>query len=272
MTDCGAPSQIKARNHPPSLKSLLTLPVNSTLSIDISKSWTTKNVTIRTIHKPGPAKANVVLWKDEAAGVFYSWGGKFPNGRNITANPELWKFTADGNGGGSWSLVDAGTRDLPSAEDGAWTSTPDTGFVVGGIVHGYTRINFHGQLEVLTGMMTFNLKKPAWSSGTVGFSPLGANGLVYTSAEYVPVFGPNGIIMLFGGYSPPTPPLVADFSKSYGRPIDMENLTFFDPVTKQAFWQKTTGTIPTTPRGEFCAVGFPTNNGGFDMSVSFLGV
>jgi cell wall-associated NlpC family hydrolase len=57
--------------------------VNSTLSIDISKPWKSKEVKIRSIPKPGPAKASVVLWTDEEAGVFYSWGGRFPGGRDI---------------------------------------------------------------------------------------------------------------------------------------------------------------------------------------------
>ncbi|KAL1841535.1 hypothetical protein VTJ49DRAFT_6964 [Mycothermus thermophilus] len=221
--------------------------LNSTLSIDISTSWTTKDVVIPTIHKPGPAKSNVVLWTDGAAGVFYSWGGRFPHGRNVTktSSPELWK----------------------ASEEGAWVSTPEAGFLIGGMNHGLMSSGYPGSATPVVGMLELDFKTTTVTNGTGGFSPFGDGSLIYGFAAYVPTFGANGLVMLFGGYAT-EPSGIADFSRSYGKPYDLETLTFFDPVSKKTYSQKATGTIPTTSRGDFCTAGFPTPDGGFDIFLS----
>lgn len=221
---------------------------------------------IRTIPKPGPAKSNVVLWTDESANVFYSWGGRHPHGRNITRTntPELWRFAADGHGGGSWSKVDTDTSGLLGSEEGAWVSTPTTGFLIGGMSHHYVNYWINGRAQPVPGMLAFDFKTATLTNGTGGFSPFGTTGHIYGFAEYVPVYGPNGIIMLFGGYA--TDPVgVANFEESYGDPLRLDNLIFFDPVTKKTYRQKATGDIPETPRSDACVVGFANSDGGFDM-------
>ncbi|KAH6856878.1 hypothetical protein B0I37DRAFT_85929 [Chaetomium sp. MPI-CAGE-AT-0009] len=240
--------------------------VNSTLSIDMSKSWKSLDVTIRTIAKPGPAKTNVGLWTDTAAGAFYSWGGRWPGGKNMTKNA-LWKFTADGKGGGSWAVEEPGNPTLfngmRQSEYGAFVNTDTTGFVIGGAAHAWTQLD-QSTADPIPGMVAFDMKSKIWQNGTINFSPFGTGVLNKGAAAYMPSIGPNGLIITMGGYSPPVD---SDLNKSEGPPLDLRNLTLFNPETKTRYWQTATGTIPPSPRGQFCTVVFPTSDGGYDIFV-----
>lgn len=109
--------------------------VNSTISIDLSKSWTIADVAMRTIPKDAPVKVNEALWTDHEAGVFYTWAGTFPFGIGM-GKSELWKFSADGDGGGSWTRESPRNPDqfdaLHTTEFHAMANTDDTGFAFGG--------------------------------------------------------------------------------------------------------------------------------------------
>lgn len=238
--------------------------VNSTLSIDMSQSWKSLDVTIRTIPKPGPAKTNVGLWTDTAAGAFYSWGGRWPGGKNITKSA-LWKFTADGKGGGSWAVEDPGNPTLfngmHQTEYGTFVNTDSMGFVIGGATHAWTEKD-HSTADPIPGMVSFDMKSKIWQNGTINFSPYGSGVLNKGAAAYLPSIGPDGLIITFGGYAPPVD---SDLNKSDGSPLDLRNLTLFNPETKKTYWQTATGTVPPTPRGQFCTVVFPTSDGGYDM-------
>jgi len=237
--------------------------VNSTLSIDISQSWKTSSVTIRAIPKaPLPPKQNVHLWTDTSASAFYSWGGKFFLGQNMTKT-ELHKFAADGKGGGTWSVQEPGNPSLfgslTPGEFSAVATVNDTGYLVGGVASGWTE-QFRGTTQVLPGMVTFNMKTRIWQNGTIGFSPI--NTLIGAEANYIPAFGPNGLIIVLGGYSPRVD---AEPDIKVSPSEDFQNVTFFDPVTKKAYWQVTTGDIPPSPRGRFCTTGFRNTADGYDI-------
>ncbi|KAK0610852.1 hypothetical protein B0T14DRAFT_529203 [Immersiella caudata] len=235
-------------------------PVNSTLSIDISKSWTAESVVIRSILKPGPNKSNVHLFTDKEAGAFYSWGGKWIFGINMTETA-LWKFTADGNGGGTWSLEPPGNpstfAELIPGEFAAVATAGDTGYLVGGAASGWTQL-FRARNQVIPGMATFNMKTKLWQNGT---TPSPFNTLIGGTAEFVPTFGPNGLIVVFGGWSPS---VVGEADVMASPQWGFDNLTFFDPETKKNYWQKATGDIPPHPRTGFCTVGFQ-REGGYDI-------
>ncbi|KAK0638453.1 hypothetical protein B0T16DRAFT_421214 [Cercophora newfieldiana] len=237
--------------------------VNSTLSIDISQSWKTDSVTIRTIPKaPLPPKQNVHLWTDTVEGALYSWGGKFFLGQNMTKT-ELYKFTADGKGGGSWAVQSPGNPSLFNGlipgEFSAVTTVNDTGYLIGGIASGWTQLS-RARNQVLPGMLAYNMKTHIWQNGTVGFSPF--NTLIGAEASYLPTFGPNGLVLVLGGYSPRVdgePNINASPSQ------DFRNLTFFNPLTKTTYWQTTTGEAPPSPRGRFCITGFRNTAGGYEL-------
>ncbi|KAK4042712.1 hypothetical protein C8A01DRAFT_44332 [Parachaetomium inaequale] len=234
----------------------------NTLSIDISKSWTTSDVAIRAIPKTGPQKMGVVLWTDAQAGVFYSWGGTFPAGlsKNVTA-PELWQFKADGEGGGEWSAVrpsNAGTFvSLHSADQIASANTDNQAFMIGGEIKTWGEPNFDGS-QVVGGMLTYNLATRVWTNETNN-SPFPT--LVGATAHFLPPFGNDGLIMTLGGY---TPPVDVDWDgKAPAR--DLLNLTFFDPLTKKSYWQLSTGDVPPSPRMQACSTLLKTADGGYDI-------
>ncbi|KAK3385929.1 hypothetical protein B0H63DRAFT_394993 [Podospora didyma] len=246
------------------LKDRLSNQVNSTISVDLSTSWTTSNVVLRTIPKTGPIKNNVVLWTDSSANTFYSWGGKWSWGKNM-ADTQLWKFVADGSGGGTWSVQDPANpslfNNLIPAESGAFTTVNDTGFMIGGVASGWTEKN-RLKNQAIPGMLAFNMKTKTWYNGTFAFSPF--ESLSGASAHYIPSFGPSGLVMVMGGHAPSvdTEPQI-----SISPFFDLGNVTLFDPQTKKTYSQKTTGDVPPSPRSGFCTAGFKNTDGGYEIFV-----
>ncbi|EAQ85859.1 hypothetical protein CHGG_07112 [Chaetomium globosum CBS 148.51] len=240
--------------------------VESTLSIDISRSWTTSDVSIRSIKKTGPLKSSLVLWTDSQAGEFYSWGGEFPPSvhENIT-EPELWKFTADGEGGGEWSIVKPANggafADIHSGTLAASANTDNTAFVIGGEIQRFSEPDRNGSTQVLGGMVTFNMASRVWTNETDN-SPFGT--LVGASAHYLPSFGVDGVIITLGGL---TPSLVGRWDGKVPA-LDFYNLTFFNPVTKKTYWQLTSGDIPPSPRIQACTAIIKTADGGYDIFLA----
>jgi hypothetical protein len=240
--------------------------VNNTISIDLSRSWTSSDETIlRQIAKPWGAKRAQTIWTDLEAGHYYLWGGDWISGERTEGHDALWKFTPDGDGG-SWAMETPNNpalfQQLAVTKLGAFASTNKTGFVIGGLASGLTdpgRVPSHNQ--AVPGMVAFNMKTRVWEDGTTGFSPIDGT-LVGASAQWVPNFGPNGLIMVLGGVAPAPledPTFIDD-------PVfDFRNLTFFDPETKQAYWQIATGAIPPNPRSKFCVTGFQAADGGYEM-------
>ncbi|KAK4185204.1 hypothetical protein QBC35DRAFT_504122 [Podospora australis] len=247
--------------------------INSTVSIDMSKSWSAASVSMRAIPKPSgiPSKSRVSIWTDVTAQEVYMWGGVYPFGSG-TLDPAVYKFSVgdDTTGGGTWTeeKPQAGggllAKDLLSPDQGAFANTADTGFVIGGESHGWTMRR--AQNQAISGMMTFNMKTKVYQNGTTdNFSPVGGKSLVGAMAHFVPNFGSNGVIFLFGGHF-----LLVDkeIKLKDGEPLDMRKLTFFDPVTKETFTQVTTGDIPETPRIASCVAGYATpDKKGYDIFI-----
>lgn len=204
-----------------------------------------------------------MIWTDHAAGNFYLWGGSWLRGKLMTENA-LWKFTPDGEGGGTWareSPKNAALFDnLEQPEFVAFANSNDTGFAIGGLSSHATKLN--GHIQAIPGMVTFNMETKLWRNGTTDFSPIQVDTPAGGSAHYVPNFGPNGLVMLLGGTAHPIDGRV-DWKTS--KPYDLENLTFFDPQTKETYSQVATGTIPPTPRTQFCLTGFQNPDGGYEM-------
>jgi hypothetical protein len=238
--------------------------VNSTISIDISKSWAASDVAMRTIERPWASKKDQAIWTDQEAGEFYVWCGAWLGGKHMTEN-ELWKFTVDGTGGGTWALEVASNsamfKGLTQSDYTVFANTPDTGFAIGGMATGWTDKG-RAKNQAIPGMVAFNMKKKLWYNGTTSFSPV--HTIAAGSAHYIPDFGPDGLVMVLGGYAPLVDE-VLDWAvmESY----NLRNLTFFNPQTKEVYWQAATGDIPDNPRTQFCLTGFRNPDGGYEMYV-----
>ncbi|KAF6830910.1 kelch repeat protein [Colletotrichum plurivorum] len=261
--DGGELSQRGADGQP--VKNRESNPVNSTLSIDLSKSWSASNVTIRTIEKPTIGMDGQAMWKHDDTNTFFIWGGHIAHGGKV-GTPESWKFEADGQGGGAWTTETPANptffSELRRNEEGAYASTPDGGFWFGGIASAWTNLSPYSQ--PVPGVLSYNMTTKQWANETTpGFNAFSEYGtMVGGGAVYIPTFGDNGLIVLLGGA---TYTLAASQKQPFGW-MDFNNLTFYDPISKEWYWQKTTGTAPTARRG-FCYVGAEGKNGTYEVFV-----
>ncbi|OHW93117.1 kelch repeat protein [Colletotrichum incanum] len=258
--DGGEVSQLDADGNP--IKSYASNGVNSTLSIDLSKSWSASNVTITELSKGSQARSGQALWRNEATNTLWVWGGHSPNGAP-REDPASWKFEADGKGGGEWSKETPANptffTDLKRSEEGAFVSTPDAGFWFGGGASGWTNPNPIPQ--AVPGIVTYNMTTKSWANETS--NAFSENGTVNGgSAIYIPTFGPNGLITVMGGSTSALEPN----QRTPTGWLDFNNLTFFDPITRNWYWQQTTGNAPTARRG-FCSVGVNGTNGTYEIFI-----
>ncbi|KAH0543684.1 hypothetical protein FGG08_001999 [Glutinoglossum americanum] len=81
--------------------------------------------------------------------------------------------------------------------------------------------------------------------------------------HYIPMLGPNGVYIMIGGDTPPP------WSYTYGdSKRKMDNITVYEPVTRQWFHQTTIGDEIPTPREHFCIVGMGEKaSGSFEIFI-----
>jgi hypothetical protein len=234
---------------------LITVVVNSTLSIDLAASWRPQDVKIQEIPKPDRIirMRNQAIFTDEKNGVFYPWGGHTSWFADI-GDPELIHFRADGKGGGEW-VEDNPSNTFKNAErveSSAYASTPDGGFAFGGSSAANTSKEPKGNVA---GFVSFNFTTKEWTSDSS--APYSSDGSLYGgTATFVPTFGPNGIIILLGG--------MTQAKTSDVKYLDFRTLYFIDPVTRDWNYQVTTGDTPSG-RYHHCATGVASSNGTFEM-------
>lgn len=198
------------------------------------------------------------LLADYDAGAFYLYGGIQAFNVAPLRQRNLWRFRADGVGGGTWGTETSSNMDLfidlNQTEMGSWVSTENTGFYLGGIGNRRTSSDPARQGAV-PGIVSYNFTTRAWANdSSAGLSPDGS--LHGASATFVPNFGPNGLVVLIGGSS--------RYRQDGQGSQPMDTITFFDPVTKEVFEQKTSGGTPEE-RYSHCAVGAQSTNGTFEM-------
>ena len=80
--------------------------------------------------------------------------------------------------------------------------------------------------------------------------------LVGSRLQFVPNYGPEGILIVLGG-------IVGDVG---GKPQDFAVLPIFDPAGKRWYNQTTTGEAPAG-RAEHCVSGKPSPNGTYEIFV-----
>ncbi|KAK0654526.1 hypothetical protein QBC41DRAFT_287865 [Cercophora samala] len=249
--------------------------LNSTLSIDMSKSWDAKTVPIRIIDnkisgKP-PARNRPAFWGNQEDGSFYVWGGMFSqrHKRLKPKRPELYKFATDGSGGGKWSIVTPSDPDFLRTvyltELAACAAANDTAFIFGGLAGDWTdSLVGSGRTEIATGALAFNMKTKTFEKLIYEGTSVGAE------AQHIPNFNfgteNQGVILIMGGYTPEKRAdgnTEIDYSTVPHQAFN--NITIFDPETRHLHYQTTSGPTPPGPRRAFCIAGFATKEGGYDI-------
>ncbi|KAG7143361.1 Kelch repeat-containing protein like [Verticillium longisporum] len=233
---------------------------NATLSIPLTRSWKPADVKITEIDKPVMGMVKEAIFTHEASNSFYIWGGHVPYDAAPVPTNQLWRFSSDGDGGGTWNPETPGNpstyTSLTRSQGGAYVSTPDAAFWFGGLE---TPGTSGGPRGYVPGYLSFNFTTKSWANETN--SPWSSYGTLYGGdAHYVPTFGPNGIVILIGGS---TWDMTGSGSMGY---LDMQNLTFFDPVTREWHSQTTSGEAPLR-REWFCVAGAESTNGTYEIVV-----
>ncbi|KAI0449191.1 hypothetical protein F5B21DRAFT_62696 [Xylaria acuta] len=235
--------------------------VDTTWSIDLTEAWTTETVPLRSIPKTAPLLSKQVHWTDPSTKSLYTWGGFTTDGSSPSQN--LWRFQADGSGGGSWTQVTQ--RDyvtfskMKGTSGSAFTQTKNAGFAFGGAVTKSSDDSVAKDIPgyATPGLVSYNFQTGEWENTTT--SSYGGYGTSLNArAEYVP-FGPNGLLLFLGGAETPV-----DATNETIVEMSWNRITMVDPVTKQWHTQTTSGTKPPTIESH-CSVGVPGPNGTYEI-------
>ncbi len=236
--------------------------VNDTLSIPLSQSWTNSTVPINVIPKTAAVFDGAALWTDQSRNSFYMWGGQAPYG-NLSRTKDLWKFQADGTGGGAWSKEPGvNTLSLVRSKEAGATTCNGAGFFVGGYAYVWTDPDFMDNVPT-PGMLTYNTTSGAWANeSTIDLNAFGT--FMRGTASCLPAFGSRGrgLVLLLGGE------VARRDAFGIDRPsfVGFNNVSFWDVGTRTWASQATTGDVPG-PRSMFCTVGAAGRNGTHELVI-----
>lgn len=240
-----------------------------TLAIDLESSWTNSSVGFTSISKGSTPTVNGgVLF--EQAGSAYAFGGALNAVTTISYSESAWwKFTPNNASPsqGSWAQQRTTNTNFPANQpaDGLATSGNGTFFYLGGDLNGVTKPDGAGPI---TNLVVYNATIGSWDSVPAsGYSPYGTG--VFGGAQFVPTFGPQGLVIMLGGMTPNGDSL--DTNTPF-RTFD--DIRIYEPVNQTWYAQQATapGGEILAPRDQFCTVGVPGDNGTYEMLVSLYGI
>jgi hypothetical protein len=266
---------------------LLILVVDFTLSIDLSTSWSTSNVTA----SPTPHNSAIPLndmetrtptmWYDAVSKSVRRFGGWPYNAPNPVAEYSFpvnngivsWTLDYTGGIGNSSTLPSFGGKTCPGYS--LYASSPTTYYSLGGMMTGGTDPALAG-LETnavpLTGLLTYNNQEISWgnaSSTAYGGTTFGGGQGFAIAGEgiYVPNFGTAGILVFLGGDAPTNQAIWTEGTSL----VLMSEITIYDIGSAQFYTQVASGSTIPSGRTSFCAVGAPSaDNATFEMYVFSL--
>ena len=251
--------------NPQTVGTIYTLPVNETYSIDLSQSWTNSSVEIKTIPKSAPVLNNEALWIDESGETAYAYNGGLSAAllNWYEASPpvnSLWQIKPSG-GSGHWSQSyvspSSNFTNVVRVTSAIQASGNNLGFALGGLqsdATGYNLFEYVGDNNFVPGMIMYNMSSQEWfnvSSKAYSYSQYATSG----AAQFVPSFGPNGLLFVFGGLTG-TPE-----NKQY---VQFDKAWMFDPISLQWASQQVTGDIPKETQNQ-CVVGAEGDDGTYEV-------
>lgn len=212
---------------------------------------------LASINSEAPALVSQALWVDTAGTSFYAFDGgvswALPSYELPPPPPnELWQFTPSGNSG-HWSLMDplasSNFNGLIRGYHGIYASSAGLGFALGGIENAATT-NETGASRI-PGMVMYNITSQNWYNVSAsGYSPDGV--AMDGAAQYVPSFGPAGLLFVFGG--------------SLANKIfpGTDEVSIFEPISQQWSSQEVSGAKPS-PVLSPCVVGAQGDNNTYEV-------
>ena len=205
-----------------------------------------------------------MIWAGPNNSSFYVWGGgtcpfMF---EGVGAPPnDLWRFDADGRGGGSWTDIPV-PDSVIRPTDPFFASANGVGYVLGGYVSAYSVPALAGDsnVEAIPGLTTYDMSSNVWANESTSLlSPTGlatAGQLIYVST-----FGKSGVLVSLGGSYFPLP-LYDDGSEA----LPFSEIPIYDIESGNWFKQVASGQVPRW-RLNFCAAGVQGNNGTYEIFI-----
>lgn len=213
------------------------------------------------ITKSAPVFNAEALWPDAKDELFYAYDGGYSYSVQISSEPDpvnqLWQFEPSGNTG-SWSMVEPSPTTnfslLSRAQAGLYASGNGLGFALGGSQSAATEFSWNAGGTDIPGMIVYNTSSQDWSNiSTTGYSWSGT--AAAGAAQFVPTFGPAGLLLVFGG-------------TANGDLVPFTNVSMYEPVSQQWRSQEVSGTLPS-PVTNPCVVGVPGDNETYEVSLRY---
>ncbi|RWA04261.1 hypothetical protein EKO27_g10845 [Xylaria grammica] len=209
-----------------------TRPVNETLSMSLSQTWPNGSPPLVPITRAAPGFLQPALWTDSEEQKFYMWGGQAVN--SMPNKSEFWGFTADGRGGGNWSLVQPANPDvfdgIGRGRGSSWTTCNGFGIALGG-----------DNFLPFPGLISYELSTGIWANHSAeAFNGMGTCNK--GSAICLSSSGTQGmgIMLPLGGQASGLVTAASGGDILNG----LDNLTFYDIGTDTWHWQIASGEIP----------------------------
>ncbi|KAL6721484.1 hypothetical protein ACLMJK_000588 [Lecanora helva] len=241
-------------------------PSFSTYSINLSRSWTNATIGLNSIIRPQPALASQTLWVDPSETFLYAYGGGishfYPQSstlaypfNNTPPINQILKLVPSGDSG-TWSQLDSPSTSnfstLVRSRAAITASGGELGFALGGVMSASTTSSIPSSWVPVPGLVMYNMTSQEWYNiSDIDYAYVG--GAADGAAHFVPSFGYNGLLFIFGG------------TVANGTTLpSTDSLWIFDPSTQRWSSQEVSGTKPSQAVSP-CVVGAQGDNNTYEI-------
>lgn len=244
---------------------------NYTYSIHLASSWTNETVTLNQIPKSAPVLNQEALWLASSNHSFYAYDGgvswALDDGNDWYTPPynQLWEFHPTGDSG-RWSEAfippSSNFSTLSRVQYATYSSGNGLGFALGGMQTGGTTDSGDDVWYELPGLVIYNMTSSIWynvSADGLTFYGKTASG----AAQYVPSFGPAGLLLYIGGKTGGDSPLGWDS----GGVFSTDAVYMYEPISQQWGSQKVSGDHPAQVEN-LCVVGVEGDNDTYEVRLA----
>ncbi|KAF4838027.1 Kelch repeat-containing protein [Colletotrichum tropicale] len=217
---------------------------------------------MNTITSDSPQLYKQSIWIGPSGAEFYTWAGQKSYASSLKGQ-DIWRFAADGKGGGKWSGVTSSTpitfQGIRRPMNGSSPQSRDTGYYFGGVGDRSNQWASNPNASTPTpGLISYNMTSGEIRNITSEFGQYGT--FKDGSAHFLP-FGDAGLLLFLGGQQAP----LTLRSNDWWREIGFGQVTVFDIKNERWYTQNTTGSIPTLRKGGFCTIGVAGPNKTFEI-------
>lgn len=233
------------------------------MAVDLSNSWDTTSPTFIGVNSTQTPSRQPNVWYNENANRVYWTGGesyeKEGNSVDAFAPITLSEFTA-GVENFTTSIQGIGLGDPVTSNLGGTSSTFSprrAHYSLGGYLGFVDNTGFYDQLAV-DNFLAYTYSNSSWTNITTP-QPLNTYNL-YGEAQFVPIYGREGVVLFFGGKDPSTRGV-----NGVDAIQDFTNIFIYNIFTNSFHSQRTSGDAPL-PRWSFCSAGAAAaDNSSYEM-------